>query len=167
MERSIFYRVLKVCQFLTKVWTLQTLQDSGYGGTTTDKRPNNARPQDTEGGDKENSSPNKRVSSPHTPLPPTFLNIYLYSSYSFQQFRYLHDIPLSFHTMYEYIIHPKTLFFYPSPSSRADWPYFVPSFLVAWQMLFWPTFLPLLYWAFSSPDIELLLFWPTFLTLLS
>lgn len=38
----------------------QTLQDSGYGGTTTDKRPHNSRPQDLEGGDKENSSPNKR-----------------------------------------------------------------------------------------------------------
>ena len=40
---------------------LQTLQDSGYGGTT-DKRPHNVRSQDPEGGDKENSSPNKRVS---------------------------------------------------------------------------------------------------------
>ena len=37
----------------------QTLQDSGYGGTT-DKRPHNVRSQDPEGGDKENSSPNKR-----------------------------------------------------------------------------------------------------------
>ena len=37
---------------------MQTLQDSGYGGT--EKRPRNAKIGD--GGDKENSSPNRRVS---------------------------------------------------------------------------------------------------------
>ena len=37
---------------------VQTLQDSGYGGT--DKRPG-GRSDDYDGGDKENSSPNRKV----------------------------------------------------------------------------------------------------------
>ena len=40
------------------MFTFQTLQDSGYGGT--DKRPGGSRP-DGDAGDKENASPNRKV----------------------------------------------------------------------------------------------------------
>ncbi len=79
--KIFIHRVLKVCQLLRKVWTLQTLQDSGYGGTTTDKRPNNARPLETEGVYNDNSPPKNRVFPP--PPPPLFF------TFAHAQFRFI------------------------------------------------------------------------------